>query len=70
MPRFIKRADLVEAKKIPAKRRAANAAAVKEMLLNLDLAEVGKAAGVAQAEPGRRGLRWSRRPCRPWPAEK
>lgn len=33
MAKVIKWADLVEAKKIPAKRRAANAAAVKEMLI-------------------------------------
>lgn len=50
MPKVIKWAELVEAKKIPAKRRAANAAAVKEMLLEMDLAEVRKAAGVTQAE--------------------
>ena len=50
MANVIKWADLVEAKKIPAKRRAANAAAVKEMLIEMDLAEVRKAAGVTQVE--------------------
>lgn len=57
MPRFIEWADLVEAKKIPAKRRTANAAAVKEMLLEINLAEVRKAAGVTQTEPKGPGSR-------------
>lgn len=53
MAKVIKWNDLVEAKKIPAKRRAANAAAVKGMLLEMDLGEVRKAAGVTQVELAR-----------------